>query len=79
MNAPRIKHILPNLCRIDIGKHSFFFSYETCVAVDDVCSKNIWSTTTGKHLNIIEPDHDRRVPYEKLLEYVNNIKSDEDD
>ena len=48
--------------------HSFYYSYDTLVAFTGksgiVCLKNYWSTTTGKHLNAIEPDHKKRVDQE---------------
>jgi len=44
---------------------SIWFSYETPVAYQKgnelVISKNIWSSTTGKHLNIIDPDKSKRI------------------
>ncbi len=29
-----------------------------------VCRQNDWNTTTGKHLNWIEPNHNARIPGE---------------
>ena len=48
-------------CRVvNIGELQFYFSYETIIAFRDEnglkISKNIWSTTTGKHLNWIDDD-----------------------
>jgi len=48
---------------------SFYFSYKTLVAFEDVnhglvCLQNYWNTTTGKHLNWIEPDKKKRVDQE---------------
>ena len=44
-----------------------YFSYETPIALvirgHPFVSENIWSKTTGRHLNMIEPDKDKRVPY----------------
>jgi len=50
---------------IEIWGVRFFYSYDTCVAVDygrglKIC-KNIWSNTTGKHLNWIDRDHSIRI------------------
>lgn len=46
----------------------FWFSYKTLVAFDGpngiVCLKNYWSTTTGKHLNAIQPRKNERVDQE---------------
>ena len=49
----------------------FYFSYITLVAFRTlktglVCLENSWSTTTGKHLNWIEPDKKARVDYEEF-------------
>lgn len=52
--------------QVDLGDMTIFYSYETIVAYSDgkdglVCSENQWSTTTGKHLNWIQPDKKARV------------------
>ena len=46
---------------------TIYFSYQTVVAYytpadGRVVSENIWGTTTGKHLNWIDPDHSIRTP-----------------
>lgn len=45
-----------------------FISYETIVAFqvkyEVFCSENVWSKTTGKFLNKIEPDKKKRLKYE---------------
>lgn len=30
------------------------------------CSENVWSNTTGKHLNAIQPSKKNRLPYEEF-------------
>lgn len=50
----------------DLQGNSFYYSYETLVAFRTsktglVCRQNEWGTTTGKHLNWIEPNKKRRV------------------
>jgi hypothetical protein len=52
--------------RVCLGNMTIYYSYETIVAYDDnqdglVCSENQWSTTTGKHLNWIQPDKKARI------------------
>ena len=52
--------------KVDLGEIEFYYSYETIVAYCDgkdglVCSANVWGTTTGKHLNWIEPHKARRI------------------
>lgn len=58
--------------------NEFWFSYKTLVAFrikgEFHIIKNYWGSTTGKHLNWIHPDHDRResmdefnANYERLM------------
>jgi len=49
------------------GRINLYFSYETLVAVDNVVSVNDWSRTTGKLLNELEPDKNKRVLHEQVL------------
>ena len=54
-----IEQIKPNFTKINVGALTVWFSYETPIAfkVDGqprVVRENIWSTTTGKHLNSID-------------------------
>lgn len=59
----------------DTQGNDFYFSYKTCVAFSTiktglVCSENVWSVTTGKHLNWIQPDKKERVSndvFEQML------------
>ena len=50
------------------------FSYQTIVQVASpkgiFTCQNDWSTTTGKLLNDLEPDHNKRIPHDKLMEKV---------
>jgi hypothetical protein len=63
---------------IDVGSFTFYFSYQTCVAFNSpgmglVVSENIWSTTTGKHLNWIQEDKKRRIKndeFEAMLKLI---------
>ena len=50
---------------VSLGSITLYFSYNTLVGFESpdhgvVCSENIWGSTTGNHLNAIEPDHDLR-------------------
>lgn len=56
--------------KVELGARTFYFSYETLVAFKGENSKgvwfncvhqNIWGRTTGKHLNWINPNKDKRV------------------
>ena len=49
----------PNGLRFIVGARSFWFSYQTLVAfyspkTGRVVHENVWSRTTGKHLNAID-------------------------
>jgi len=67
-----------NLTRVDLGKSTFWFSYKTCIAFDTpgtglVTSENAWGNTTGKHINQVQPDKNKRIPnkeFEAQLEKV---------
>jgi hypothetical protein len=63
-----------NTNKVYIGNLAIWFSYRTPVGFSfhgqRVCRQNDWSTTTGKLLNDIEPDHSLRVSgeeFQKLL------------
>jgi hypothetical protein len=48
-----------NAVEVAIGDLTLYFSYETLIAYDDnvdgrVVCNNIWSGTTGKHLNYVD-------------------------
>lgn len=57
-----------NSLKVTFNNFTLYYSYDTIVAYDDiddglVCSENVWTVTTGKHLNWIEPDKKKRVKY----------------
>lgn len=64
--------------RFDIGSLALWYSYHTVIAFDHPKTgfkirENIWGTTTGKHLNWVEPDHSIRIggaEFEELLQSV---------
>jgi hypothetical protein len=63
---------------IQIGKLTLYFSYDTVVAFRHpshgfVVSHNVWSVTTGRHLNWLEPDKKRRVPYEEFKKLLDEV------
>ncbi|MFA5149071.1 MAG: hypothetical protein WC491_08120 [Candidatus Omnitrophota bacterium] len=67
----------PNTQLVTIGDLEIFFSYSTPVAYrtssEFIISENAWSTTTGRHLNIIHPDKTRRVPREVFEQKLADI------
>lgn len=49
-----------------------WYSFQHIVAFsvkdEKYVSENIWSRTTGKHINAIEPDHEKRIGYEEFVQ-----------
>jgi hypothetical protein len=77
MSLPEIYHPTdrPNFTIVRVDGKVFWFSYQTCIAFQDggymaVC-ENVWSRTTGKHLNHIDPDKASRLPH---AEFVRRLK-----
>ena len=72
-----IQQIRSNLTLVSLGNIQIYFSYETPIAFygDNglICSENIWSRTTGKHLNYIEPDKSKRVKHQEFAEKLEKI------
>lgn len=56
----------------DKGQVDLYFSYSTLVAVNGTVSKNIWSVTTGKLLNELQPNKKARVDHEVVLKTAAN-------
>jgi hypothetical protein len=71
----RLNSISSNFTKLSIGDFQFWFSYETCIAFTHpklgfLISENIWSNTTGKHLNQLEPDKKQRLKYLDFKEHL---------
>jgi hypothetical protein len=65
------------LC-VSIGIIDLYFSYQTVVAFRSpedglVVSENVWTVTTGKHLNSIQPDKSCRIDYGEFSIKLNNM------
>jgi len=68
-----LKQLAPNFNELVIDNVSIWFSYQNPVAIYSdglYISKNIWSPTTGNHLNIINPAKSLRVDHAKVLEAI---------
>lgn len=54
-----------------------WFSYETPIAFSYngrlYISENAWSVTTGKHLNRIDPDKNKRLPASEFRDKLNAV------
>lgn len=66
-----------NTVYVSIGSLTLYFSYETCIAFETPgnlrVSENVWSNTTGKHLNMIDRGRVERMDrdvFERELEKV---------
>ena len=57
---------------VTIKNLTLYFSYETIIAFSDdtetAIVKNGWSMTTGKHLNSIDRDKNKRIDYKEFKE-----------
>ena len=63
---------------VSINDIKLFYSYETIVAYRNneeglVVSENVWSRTTGKHLNWIDPYKEHRVDADEFRRRLNNL------
>lgn len=78
--AVRLRYPTRQTKQIDviIGNLTLYFSYETVIAFDSpysgfVISKNVWSTTTGRHLNEINSLKHNRIPHAEFLIKLSNV------
>lgn len=63
---------------VTIGNLTIHFSYQTVIAFSHpstgfVISENVWSTTTGRHLNDIDPDKSKRIPYGDFADILEDL------
>lgn len=70
----------PNTIGVDTGSLRLYFSYTTIVAFETpnsglVISENVWSNTTGKHLNMIYANKRARIPHSEFEQRVNQLMS----
>lgn len=61
---------------VTVGQLTLWFSYQTVVGFEHpstgrVVSENLWSTTTGKHLGVIEKNKKKRV---SRMEFQDRLK-----
>lgn len=52
---------------------NLYFSYETIIAVNQYVSVNDWSMTTGKFLNELQADKNKRIPHKEVLQKVEEL------
>lgn len=68
----------PNFAIVRIGGVGLAFSYRTLIGVSVgfgpwKVSENVWSSTTGKHLNYLNSDKDSRLPADQFAELVSSL------
>lgn len=77
MNLPSIDLVSSNFTVVHMDHMSLWFSYSTMIAfrigADMFVSENNWSKTTGKHLNAVESDKSKRIPYAEFLAKWNEL------
>ena len=66
---------------MDLGNIELYYSYETIIGYRTnggglVLTKNVWGTTTGKHLNWLDRDKSKRIPYDDFKNRLKSILSD---
>jgi hypothetical protein len=78
MNIELNNH-MPNFNSVVIGSLKLYFSYKTIIGFTDhgniIVCENIWSKTTGKHLNQIDPSHSNRLDYQLFQSKLNEVLS----
>ena len=70
----------PNFTIVAVMGFTFYVSYETVVAFRSpehglVVCQNVWSVTTGKHLNWVSDDHKIRVTSEVFQARYDEVKA----
>lgn len=81
MAIPTITTLQANLTTVTVRDLTIYFSYTTPVAFESegrglVVSENIWGTTTGKHLNLINKVKSHRIPNEVFMAQLANATND---
>jgi hypothetical protein len=70
MSDIELRTLGPNCHVVHLGPVSLGFSYETIVGIATqhvwTMSENVWSKSTGKHINMIGGTTARRVPHDEF-------------
>lgn len=77
MEIKLIKAMNNNLTEVVIGKLTLWFSYQTVIGfytpdTGIIASENIWSNTTGRHLNSFS-DKDQRIDRQLFQEQLDQV------
>lgn len=65
----KLNCISSNFHEVCVNNTILWFSYNTLIAfrkpkIGTVCCENIYGSTTGKHINTIEPNKKKRISYD---------------
>lgn len=75
----RLEKLGNSFTLIEMVHYSVCFSYETPIGYvnnvshEVVATQNEWGKTTGKHLNLIEPNKFNRIPHRDLVENMKEL------
>lgn len=66
---------------MDLGNIKLYYSYETIIGYSTnsgglVLTENVWGNTTGKHLNWLDRDKKKRIPYNEFQKRLKSVLSD---
>ena len=69
---------MKNLYIVKVNGVTLYYSYDFIVAFDSletglVIQENIWSQTTGKHLDSINPNREIRINQQEFLKKQNQV------
>lgn len=74
----QLTKIMNNFHVLTIGAHELYFSYETLIAIAHkevaMVSENIWSQTTGKHINYLKREGFQIIDNQSLQQYSDEIQ-----
>jgi len=64
--------------KVTIGDLELFYSYRTVIAFNrahwpTVIAQNQWGSTTGRHLNDVNPDKSIRLPYKEFKQQLKEL------
>jgi hypothetical protein len=76
----RLNQLAANFVRVNTKTATLYFSHETLIAFECgiylYISENRWSSTTGKHLNLINKDKKIRLNYEDFNKKYEDLIGD---
>jgi hypothetical protein len=66
---------------VEIGNLTLYFSYKTVIGFEGfgeplTVSENLWGPTTGKHLNLLQSDKDKRLARRVFEDRLNHLLSE---